>query len=238
MTTPAYFVVFTQPSASLDESLFHAWYDSEHIPLRKSIPGILNISRLVHLDDLEPSFATVYHLADPSVLRSDAYTSLANNRSQLEKHVISNLHVLERRLFVLNEHSRIRCREGIAEDDYTPAPVTLFVSLQVEPGIDSEKDFHAWYEEEHIALLQLIPGWRRSRRFVLLDAAARSPASSTPGYTPVERPPQPRRARVRLRRRLRERAVEARDEYSLEGPRLSARRRQGEEDIRAVCCRC
>lgn len=180
MSNPAYLVVFTQPTDDLPESQFHEWYDNEHIPLRKDVPGINSVTRFVQLDDLEPSWAAVYELDSEDVLKSEPYTSLASKRSELEKTVLAKLQTLERRLFILNDRSHIRVREGIAND--LPGPISLFVSLQVSEGNDEE--LHRWYEEEHISLIMKIPGWRRTRRFILKEATTKGPE----GYAPIERP--------------------------------------------------
>jgi hypothetical protein len=54
--------------------------------------------------------------------------------------------------------------------DFNPkkAPLyTVLVEMDVKP--EAEKDFNQWYDEEHIPLLAKVPGWVRSRRFVLQD---------------------------------------------------------------------
>ncbi len=50
-----------------------------------------------------------------------------------------------------------------------PAGVLMAVSMSVpDAAVD---DMTAWYDEEHIPLLLAVPGWRRSRRFVLAEGA-------------------------------------------------------------------
>jgi pimeloyl-ACP methyl ester carboxylesterase len=42
----------------------------------------------------------------------------------------------------------------------------IAVSFVLQPGEDKEEELKRWYEEEHVPLLQKVPGWRRTRRFV------------------------------------------------------------------------
>ena len=44
-------------------------------------------------------------------------------------------------------------------------PVLMAVSMSVPES--AEADMEAWYVEEHIPMLLAVPGWRRSRRYVL-----------------------------------------------------------------------
>ena len=49
-------------------------------------------------------------------------------------------------------------------------PVVLAVSLSVPPS--AEADLAAWYAGEHIPALLKVPGWRRVRRYRLLEGGA------------------------------------------------------------------
>lgn len=44
--------------------------------------------------------------------------------------------------------------------------VMIAVSFQLQDGSDNEAELEKWYVEEHVPLLQKVPGWRRTRRFV------------------------------------------------------------------------
>jgi pimeloyl-ACP methyl ester carboxylesterase len=54
--------------------------------------------------------------------------------------------------------------------------VMIAVSFALQDGEGKEEELKKWYEEEHVPLLQKVPGWRRTRRFVTsyLDLQANS----------------------------------------------------------------
>ena len=54
--------------------------------------------------------------------------------------------------------------------------VMIAVSFVLQEGEGKEEELKKWYEEEHVPLLQKVPGWRRTRRFVTsyLDIQANS----------------------------------------------------------------
>lgn len=55
--------------------------------------------------------------------------------------------------------------------------VTVSISL-LDASKEKEEAFNRWYEEEHIPLLSLVPGWLRTRRFVTNSSIERSLESS------------------------------------------------------------
>lgn len=44
--------------------------------------------------------------------------------------------------------------------------VMIAVSFSLQDGEGNEGELKKWYDEEHVPLLQKVPGWRRTRRFV------------------------------------------------------------------------
>jgi hypothetical protein len=46
---------------------------------------------------------------------------------------------------------------------------TLIINCMT-PSQESEASFNRWYKEEHLPMLSAVPGWRSSRRFVLVDS--------------------------------------------------------------------
>ncbi|KAF5365025.1 hypothetical protein D9757_011427 [Collybiopsis confluens] len=69
-------------------------------------------------------------------------------------------------------------------------PYLVSVALSPNPNSDeSEADFNAWYEHEHIQLLSKVPGWLACRRYILLDEL-RTPDSTSNANAPLRRSPQ------------------------------------------------
>jgi hypothetical protein len=79
MTPRAVLLVTMEPPASLEEE-FNDWYDLEHFPQRRSMPGFESASRWVCVDGW-PRWLAIYDLASGAVLQSDAYVAASGPRS-------------------------------------------------------------------------------------------------------------------------------------------------------------
>ena len=139
------------------EDEFHDWYDTEHLPARLTVPGIASAYRFAALDDQTPPWLATYDLS-LSALKSPEYQAVVANASDREKSIMATLAVLDRREYALISDT------GPTEE---APPTLLAVSMSVPPG--SEADTDAWYADEHIPLLMAVPGWRRIRRFRLVN---------------------------------------------------------------------
>lgn len=60
------------------EDEFNAWYDEEHLPALRSVPGTLTAYRYRGRDTGTHRYIAVYYLEDPAVTRSDAWRTAAN----------------------------------------------------------------------------------------------------------------------------------------------------------------
>lgn len=113
--------------------------------------------------DATESFLAYYDLADLSLLRTRPYRLMREHRSPSERLMLGKLPPLDRQVY-----------RPLPTPDGTPAaslgvcgPLLLCVWWQPAPG--SARQFHDWYDNEHIPLLSRIPGWLRSRRFELTE---------------------------------------------------------------------
>ena len=93
------------------EAEFNEVYDTEHVPLLKTVPGVLSIARFqrrelklvlggvlqtVELAD-EPAYTAIYELASPEVLVSEAWASAVEQGRWPERvrpHTTNRRHVL------------------------------------------------------------------------------------------------------------------------------------------------
>ena len=151
--------VLSQPRPG-DEPAFHSWYDEEHAPLRLTVPGIRTADRYRAADDTRPEWLALYDL-DVDALATPAYRRLNDERSDRERTVMGRLETLDRRVYeLLGDH-------GAAGDG--PAPVVVARGLTVPESAAADLD--AWYTGEHIPALHAIPGWRRTRRYRLVEGA-------------------------------------------------------------------
>jgi hypothetical protein len=76
------FAVRVDPAA---EPEFHAWYDEEHLPLLRAVPGVVcgRRFRVLNADERLHEYVAVYHLADPEIRRTQAWrAALRTERTQ------------------------------------------------------------------------------------------------------------------------------------------------------------
>ena len=145
--------VYSSPGAvPLDE--FTDWYDNEHVPARLALDGFGAVSRFRAADSLIPEWLATYEVK-PGTLDGAAYKAVWEQASAREKRIMSSA-TIDRRLY-----APISDSGATAE----APPVLMAVSMSVPES--AEADLEAWYVEEHIPMLLAVPGWRRSRRYVL-----------------------------------------------------------------------
>ena len=145
--------VYSSPGAvPLDE--FTDWYDNEHVPARLALDGFGTVSRFRAADALTPEWLATYEVR-PGTLDGAAYKAVWDNASAREKSIMSAA-TIDRRLY-----APISDSGGTGE---APA-VLMAVSMSVPAA--AVADMEAWYVEEHIPMLLAVPGWRRSRRYIL-----------------------------------------------------------------------
>jgi hypothetical protein len=72
-------LVTMEPAAPLEDE-FNAWYDTEHLPQRKTIAGIETAQRFVCLTGW-PRYLATYDLSSLSVIDGEAYQAVSGSRS-------------------------------------------------------------------------------------------------------------------------------------------------------------
>ena len=80
MTQKGFLLVLMQPPEHIEEE-FNAWYDTEHVPERLSVPGILTAIRFSSVTAAAPKYLAMYDLESEAVLESDAYKRVAGANS-------------------------------------------------------------------------------------------------------------------------------------------------------------
>ncbi|WP_124646547.1 hypothetical protein [Burkholderia sp. Bp8990] len=75
----AMLMVMMEPPSDLEDE-FNDWYDTEHFPQRRSLPGCIAASRWVCLHGW-PRWMALYDLTSADVLQSDAYRSMSGSQS-------------------------------------------------------------------------------------------------------------------------------------------------------------
>jgi hypothetical protein len=145
--------VYSSPG-TVELAEFTDWYDNEHVPARLALPGFGSVARYRAADSLSPEWLATYEIK-PGTLDEPAYKALWETQSAREKSIMSTATIIRRLYSPVSD-------SGPTAD---APPVLLAVSMSVPEG--TEGDVEAWYTEEHIPMLLAVPGWRRSRRYLL-----------------------------------------------------------------------
>ena len=94
----------------------------------------------------------------------------------MEAELFTRLAIVDRRIYRLEYDSDLdpsitlpRKRLGLKvqrEQDAAKYVVTNSVDMVNE---EAQGEYNRWFEEEHVQMLAKVPGWKRSRRFTLID---------------------------------------------------------------------
>ena len=134
---------------------FNDWYDTEHIPERRNVPGFLTLQRWIGAENPRQSVGT-YDLDNLEVLRGPGYRAIGGeNLSPWSKRVTAKV---ERLL-------RYEGEQILPGDAAAPARAGGLLLVGMTPGPDVETAFNAWYDKEHVPALAGVPGVLCARRF-------------------------------------------------------------------------
>jgi hypothetical protein len=98
------------------EALFNEVYDREHVPLLKTVPGMLSVARYRRQEltmviggerktiviEKEPTYVALYEVEGPDVLVSDAWTKAVDQGrwpTEVRPYTTNRRHVFYRRIF-------------------------------------------------------------------------------------------------------------------------------------------
>jgi hypothetical protein len=134
---------------------FHDWYDLEHVPERRRVPGFLGAERWIGVAEPTLSLAT-YDLDGVGVLASAPYLAVAHeNSSPWTKRVTGRCRPLMR-----YEGEQRAPGDRLAPSD---AAAVLLVAMNVAP--EHEAELNEWYDSEHLPALAAVPGTLAARRY-------------------------------------------------------------------------
>ncbi len=134
---------------------FHDWYDTEHVPERLRVPGIVNATRWIGADNPTYAIAT-YDLESLSVLQSPPYLAVGGANGSPWTMRVTNKATRIMRF----AGDQILPGDAVAPDN---AQGLLVASMNVDPAAEAE--FEEWYNTEHIPYLASVPGVLLARRF-------------------------------------------------------------------------
>lgn len=149
-------LTLTEPPVAMTEE-FNAWYDSEHMAERLSIPGFLSARRWEReCPPGEGRYLATYELTSPAVLESPGYLAhVGDNQTPWSKRCLGHTTVFR----------RWACEQIVpgnrAPDERAGA---VFLACGDVPA-EHEEEFNRWYDIEHLPLLLQVPGVLGARRF-------------------------------------------------------------------------
>ncbi len=162
-------LVWFDVPAEVDEE-FNEWYDTEHVPEREAIPGVLSARRFLAPED-HPRYMAIYDLESPDVLRSAPYLRISGaNESPWTRRIRRKATRLVRNVYV--QISPAPGAGAWVTAPHSPSgdptgPAILVEMADVPPELETE--FNTWYEHEHLSAGLRLRGFRAARRFRALE---------------------------------------------------------------------
>ena len=157
-TATGLLAVWMDPPAELEDDL-NRWYNEEHLIDRMAFPGFARVRRYLSVSG-PPKYVALYDFED-GAMTSEPYSHARKNPTAWTRKVTSTL-----KTNIRNEYQLVK---SIGESPATPAPYLLMVCLETEPEDDAE--LQRWYDEEHLAALQSVPGCHSAKRYRGTDIA-------------------------------------------------------------------
>ncbi|KAF3045783.1 hypothetical protein E8E11_006315 [Didymella keratinophila] len=116
----------------------------------------------------KPEWMAIYDFDRLEHLTEETYQKLrsAPVQTQRERDTMKQIFVDRRSYDLLGEWTGTDFKDLQKVENEGEKNVMIAVSFVLQPGEDKEEELKRWYEEEHVPLLQKVPGWRRTRRFV------------------------------------------------------------------------
>jgi hypothetical protein len=160
----AIYLVYTDLVDDRYEHEFNEWYDTQHVPQLKAIPGILDAARYVAVKG-GPKYLAVYELESADVIHSDAFV---NRPKTAEDERLAPSAIGKNFARVLGE----QIFPGDLENaDRQMAPALQIGRMSVPETVDTE--WNAWYNGEYIPGYRTVPGVIYARRFRVVEGEVR-----------------------------------------------------------------
>ena len=151
-----------EPPEEMEEE-FNDWYDTEHLPERKAIPGIITAQRFVAYKG-SPKYLALYDLENVEVLQSEAYKMIGPDYySPWTQRITRHARIFKR--YVYGQASPGR---GLISDE---ANALLMWMNDIPEGKNEE--FNQWYDKECMSYLKELGGFIQARRFYCVEGEAK-----------------------------------------------------------------
>lgn len=150
-------VVWTDIAAE-HEADFNEWYDKEHIPQLLGVPGFLTGRRYQAVEGT-PRYIAIYQLADENVLKSDAFRAVRETPTAWTKKITPHFCNTQRGVF----------RQIFSHGAEPQTAAEFVLTVRLNTPADHEKEFNAWYDEDHVPALVGVPGVYCARRYEAVE---------------------------------------------------------------------
>jgi antibiotic biosynthesis monooxygenase (ABM) superfamily enzyme len=142
------------------EAEFNEWYNKEHVLQIVGIPGVLS-GRRFEAAEGKPKYIAIYEMADEKVWNGDAFKEVREKPTQWSK-----------KMLPLFRNTQIGVFRQIFSHGQKPAKDAEFVlTVRLNTPAEHEKDFNAWYDEDHVPALVGVPGVYCAHRYVAVEGA-------------------------------------------------------------------
>jgi len=142
--------------ARVPQEEYDDWYETEHLPERRRVPGFLSAERWVDIKNPQVS-VSVYDLESVEVLASPGYKAVGYD----------NISPWTRRVVRLSERIlRYEGRQTLPGEQLSPQRAGGLLVNAMNAAAEAATEFNRWYDEEHIPALAAVPGTLCARRFL------------------------------------------------------------------------
>jgi hypothetical protein len=136
------------------EAEFNAWYDQEHIPQLLGVPGFVTGRRYQAVEG-KPKYIALYELRDENALKSDAFRAVRESPTPWSQRITPQFRNTQRGVF----------RQIFSHGNRPVKDAEFVLTVRLNTPADHDKDFNAWYNEDHVPALVGVPGVYCAHRY-------------------------------------------------------------------------
>jgi hypothetical protein len=159
------FLVYTDMDPAHEEE-FNAWYDTEHLPDLRKLPGFLDAARYVAVKG-GPKYLAAYELESADVLNRPEFQSYRANPTPWSRRILP--------LMTANNFTRTLGQQifptSTESADRGFAPALQIGRMSVPDDVDRE--WNEWYSGEYVPGYRKVPGVIYARRYRIVDGGTK-----------------------------------------------------------------
>ena len=156
------------------EADWNHWYNTNHLPARLAIPGILSAQRFTNIEDdtaatfssvnVEPKYLALYDLADVTAVQGEPYRKLLEEEAKLPA---DSFETCTKRApkFARGVYEQLYPEQG----EYVPRRTGFIFVVGHDVPRNRRREFNCWYNTEHLPAMLGVPQFLAARRFALAE---------------------------------------------------------------------